>query len=190
MEDKNIYYMSIGYPIGLCMNTDGDKFFNVEVGGNLVGLYNDSYLLWKYCFFDVKTKEDIVEFFYKNYKISDFNAKMEIHRLISENVLLEIDTSSMDKVFDTIKNLYPIRNGFGTGLTKDIITFRIINQGQNFDISPEDFNIWKESNNRNTIKDIYEKVRKELMLTEKEAKSVVVNGILRLKTIDLIRVSL
>lgn len=189
MENEKIYYMSIGYPIGLCENDDGDRFFNVENNGEFVGLYNDSYLIWKYCFLDIKEKKDIINHLYKEAKISEFNTSLEISRLKNEGVLIEIKSTKIDDIFPIIKNLYVSKNGFGVGLNKESTSARIINQGQFFDLTLRDFNLWGICNNRITISSILEWYKERYNMNDVSAKNEVINAIFRLKTIDLIRIS-
>ena len=194
-DKKEKYYMSIGHHIGLCTNDKNEKFFNVEVNGDFVGLFNEDYLIWKYCFFDVKERDDIILYFVSQHIMSDFNVGIELDRLISNKCLVCLeDLSSINDTFDILKDYRPQRNGFGTGLINDnaneLAMYRILNQSQSFDVITEDFTIWSLSNGKNTVEDICDKMQKDYLLANKEAKSVIINGILRLKTLDLLRINI
>ena len=186
--EKEIFYMSIGYPIGLTKNTKGERLFTVDVGNEFIGLYNDCYLIWKYCFFDVKRKEDIINNFVSQKIMADLNVALNLEKLVDEGLLLKFDFSSMDTTIKALEEFCPVRNGFGVGMLSDELTFRIVNQGQNFDVSPEDYHVWKHCNNKKSILEIIKLVQSENSLLEKEAKTVVMNSVLRLKTIDLLRI--
>jgi len=186
---EEIYYMSIGYPIGLCENDEAERFYNVENKGEFFGLYNNGYLIWKFCFFDIKTKEEIIEHLYKEFKIPEFSTNLEIERLKSLGLLIVIDSLNINNLFDSIKNLFVVKNGFGIGLNKEGTFSRVMNQGQNFDISIDDFNIWGICNNRKTIKELLAWLIKTKAMDEKTAKNTLINTLFRLKTIDLIRLS-
>lgn len=184
MESQK-YYMSIGYPIGLCQNDDGDKFFNIEDKGEFFGVYNDSYMIWKHCFFDMKTKEDII----KSLKMSEFNVGIEISRLKSYGILIEIESTKINDLYELLKDLYPIKNGFGHGLTKDGLSASVLNQGQNFMLSLDDFCLWSLCNNRNNISYFIDWYANKFKCTKDKAKYEVINTIFVLKTMDLIRIS-
>lgn len=183
--ENSVYYMSIGYPIGLCQNEEGDKFFNIEDNGQFYGLYNDGYMIWKHCFFDMKTKKDIID----NLKISEFNVGIEISRLKNYGILIEINSTNVNNLYELLKNLSPIKNGFGHGLSKDELSAIVLNQGQLFSLSLDDFCLWSLCNNRNKISYLVDWYSDKFKCSKDKAKYEIINSIFVLKTMDLIRIS-
>ena len=176
---ENFYYMSIGYPIGLCQLDNWERVFNVELNGNFIGLSLDAYNLWKFCFFDTKSLETIKESF-------DFNVDKVIEDLESNKLLLRLDFNDVDSTFNKIKILTTSKNGFGVGLNTDD-KFEILNQGKPFHLNADQFRFWSECDNRRMNKLIFEKLYKNI--DDKKVKIYIINIVLTLKTLDLIRLN-
>lgn len=179
---SDIFYMSIGYPIGICEIKDSERVFNVELNGDFIGLSLNSYNLWKYCFFDIKSKDSILKEFGNDYYKT-------INELIDFKLLIELDFSDVDFVYSRIKMLTPVKNGFGVGLNEEGSKATILNQGSPFSLSVEQFIFWAECDNRKTILQIVEKTMADKNISEQQQKVNAINYILHLKTIDLIRMN-
>ncbi len=172
------YYMSIGYPLGLCELEELQRVFNVELEGNFIGLTSNDYNVWKYCFFDVKEESDIKKHF-------DFDVYKSFNNLLDAKLLIRLDFDDIDSVFDRLKILTPVKNGFGIGLNKDD-KYEILNQGTPFIINSDQFRYWAECDNRKKNKEIFEKL---FEVENKNNKIYFINMILTLKTLDLIRIN-
>lgn len=178
--ESNTYYMSIGYPLGLCEIEELERVFNIELNGEFIGLPLNSYNIWKYCFFDMKKLESIKETF-------DFKVEEVIENLISNKVLIKLDFNDIDSVFNRLKILTPVKNGFGVGLNEND-KYEILNQGKPFCINSDQFRLWGECDNRKMNKVIFEKLLPDKN-NNKEAKIYFINMIITLKMLDLIRLN-
>lgn len=175
---SKLYYMSIGYPLGLCELESLERVFNVELEGNFVGLTSNDYNVWKYCFFDVKEESDIKNNF-------DFDVSKSLGNLMDNKLLIQLDFSDIDSTFNKLRILTPVKNGFGIGLNKDD-KYEILNQGNPFIVNSDQFRVWAECDNRKMNKDIFGKLFKG---DDKNTKIYFINIILALKTLDLIRIN-
>ena len=172
------YYMSIGYPLGLCEIEEFQRVFNVELEGEFIGLTLNDYNVWKYCFFDVKEEQDIVKAF-------NFDIYKSINNLLDAKLIVPLDFSDVDSVFDKLKILSPVKNGFGIGLNKDD-KYEILNQGNPFIVNSDQFRVWAECDNRKLNKQIFAKL---FETEDRNTKMYFINIILALKTLDLIRIN-
>lgn len=184
------YYMSIGYPIGLCKSIENEEnYYNIEINGDFKRLSFLSYNIYNICFFDIKTKETISEILEKKLKINNFSLDLELNKLINEKVLIKLETNKIENIYEKIKNFTLLRNGFGIGIN-DKNNAIILNQKQNFEISLIEYNIWAESDNRKTIDEIKEKLKLQENLNELTCKHYLINIIFKLKMLDLLRLNL
>ena len=181
--EENIFYMSIGYPLGLCEiyeNKEWKRVFNVELNGEFVGLSLNDYNVWKYCFFDIKSAKSIRDAF-------DFPVINSIEELINNKLLIKLDIKDIENTFDKLKILTPIKNGFGVGLNKDD-KFEVLNQGKPFLLNSDQFRLWAECDNRKTNREIFDKLS-DKKNDDKRNKIYFINIIFTLKTLDLIRLN-
>lgn len=176
---KKYFYMSIGYPIGLCEIETVERVFNVELNGNFIGLPLAEYNIWKYCFFDVKNMESIEK---------QFGPKLDnyINDLMDNKLLVRLDLNDTEDTYNKLRLLTPLRNGFGVGINKDD-KYEVLNQKTPFILNPDQFRYWAEASNRIMNKDIFDKLFNHF--DEKTKKIYCINIVLALKTLDLIRLN-
>lgn len=181
--EENIFYMSIGYPLGLCEiyeNKEWKRVFNVELNSEFIGLSLNDYNIWKYCFFDIKNIKSIKEAF-------DFPVMNSINELINNKLLIRLNINDIEDTFNKLKILTPLKNGFGVGLNKDD-KFEILNQGKPFILNSDQFRFWAECDNRRMNKELFDKLC-DKNNDDKKNKIYFVNIIITLKTLDLIRLN-
>lgn len=181
------YYLSIGFPVGLCKKDDKENYYSVELNNQFQYLSFIEYHLWNKCFFDLKDSVFLEENM-KNIKVNKIEMEFYLNKLIEKSLIMLIDSTKLDYIFNKIKDVTCLHNGFGLGIDPKHENIAIIlNQKQNFELTLHEFNVWAESNNRQTVQEIMDKFIKSEFLPEKTAKHYMVNILLKLKTLDLIR---
>ena len=183
---ENTFYMSIGYPVGLGEKEENQFFYNVELSGNLIGLSYTCYNIWKYCFFDIKSYPNILDYFNES-KISKKQIDDELETLVHNKVLVKLNVSNFDEFYKKLKILTPMKNGFGIGVNIKENNAKIINQKQDFTITTNQYNLWSMCDNRTMIVDIVSKYSMIYNIDEKLVIKTILNDLLYLKTVDLLR---
>lgn len=161
--------ISVGYPIGFCV-LNGREYFNLELNGKTKPINLLSTYLWlgaiscvdKVTLMD-NAKTSLLDkgfIINKHYTVDDMENMYQ--ELVFNRCLVEIDFSDADKSFETLKEMLPLRQGFGLGVDSDS-KIEVLNNGSKVVINPSEYYIWQLSNKELTVKEIYETF-KELVL--------------------------